>query len=176
MYARTRLGLDVYIGELADATFPDEYFDLVTMWHVLEHLHDPRSTLVEAARVARPGGTLLLGLPDPESLEARLFGPHWAGWDFPRHLHILSQSVIRRMLKETGWQVFEIVGASGRMWLLNQSLRYWLENRMSSASLRRLILSISGSELVRAAFVPYFMLIERMNKGSAIAVFARRVS
>ncbi len=172
-YARTRLQLSVHTGELQDAGFADRQFDLVTMWDVLEHVHRPRATLLEAARLTRPGGTLILGLPNPEGLEARLFGPAWAGWDSPRHLYVFSACVIRRLLADTGWQCCKVAGQSARMWLLHQSVRYWLEDNLAKVGLRRAILALTGAEPVRAALLPYFEVVERFNVSSGMVVFAR---
>lgn len=173
-YARSRMNLPVHTGELEEATFADRQFDLVTMWDVLEHVPRPRATLLEAARVTRPAGVLILGLPNPEGLEARLFGPAWAGWDSPRHLYLFSGSVIRRLLADTGWQWCKVVGQSGRMWLLHQSLRYWLETNLVHVGLRKTILTLTGTEPVRAALWPYFEVVERLNLSSGMVVFARR--
>jgi 2-polyprenyl-3-methyl-5-hydroxy-6-metoxy-1,4-benzoquinol methylase len=173
-YARSRLNLSVRQGDLREAGFAARSFDLVTMWYVLEHVHQPRATLVEAARVARPGGALILALPNPDGLEARLFGPDWSEWDTPRHLHLFTKAVIRRLLTDTGWQVLKITGVSARMWSLHQSLRYRLEACAMNARLRKAILACAGSEPVRAACLPYFEVVERLNLSSGMVVLARR--
>jgi SAM-dependent methyltransferase len=164
----------VFHGELADAAFADCQFDLVTMWDVLEHVHQPRTTLLEAARITRPGGTLILGLPNPDGIEARLFGPLWAGWDSPRHLYLFRVPVIRRLLAATGWQAGRVSGQSARMWLLHQSLRYWLEARDTGTRLREALLALAGTEPVRAACIPYFALAERLRVSSGMVVVAER--
>lgn len=173
-YARKRFGLSVFVGELANAHFPDKWFDLVILWDVLEHLHDPQKTLQEAARVTRPDGTLVLSLPNPESIEARVFGPYWAGWDIPRHLHIFTRSVLNRVLTETGWEVSEMLSLSGRHWLLTLSLRFWLEERLQTRTLRDLLLKVMGSFGVQVLMLPYYITIERLSLGSVMTVFAHR--
>jgi SAM-dependent methyltransferase len=107
-YARERLGLDVLTGRLEDAALPSGAFDVVTLWDVLEHVHEPRATLAEAARLLRPGGALILGLPNPDSLEARLLGPHWIGWDLPRHLNLFRPALLRAQLATMGLPVERI--------------------------------------------------------------------
>jgi len=69
---KTGLGhdLDVVEGEIWDAAFPAGAFDVVTCWHVLEHVRDPRRVLEEALRVLRPGGWLFVATPN---VEDRLF-------------------------------------------------------------------------------------------------------
>ena len=173
-YARTRHGLDVVTGSLENGRFPDAQFDLVIFWDVLEHVHHPRQTLQEATRITKPGGTLLLVLPNPDSLEVAWFGPQWAGWDTPRHLYVYPQAVLRRLLSETGWQMGAISCITGRIWLFNLSLDHWLQNRIKNGRLHRFIMSIMRSLPIRLLSLPFFMLIERLQKGSVMAVFATK--
>ncbi|MFO7539974.1 MAG: class I SAM-dependent methyltransferase [Chloroflexota bacterium] len=175
-YARRRHGLDVVTGTLADGRFPDNQFDLVIFWDVLEHVHGPRQTLLEAARITRPGGTLLLVLPNPDSLEATWFGSQWAGWDTPRHLYIYSRPVLHRFLSETGWQMGATSCITGRIWLFNLSLAHWLQNRVKNSSVRRVIMTIMRSLPIRILSLPFFMTVERLQKGSVMAVFAHRIA
>ena len=174
-YARTRFHLDVATGDLTDVHFPDAHFDLVSFWDVLEHVPHPRAALEAAACITRPGGTLLLVLPNPDSVEARLFGQYWAGWDTPRHLYVYSRAVIGRFLAETGWQLTATTCITGRIWLFNLSLEHWLANRLRRAGARRLIMAVMRSLPMRLLTLPYFILVERLNKGSIMAIVARRV-
>jgi SAM-dependent methyltransferase len=107
-YARERLGLEVIHGRLEETHLPAASFNAITMWDVLEHVHDPRAVLAETARLLRPGGLLVLSLPNPDSLEARLFGPHWLGWDLPRHLNIFRPALLRALLARYGMPVERI--------------------------------------------------------------------
>lgn len=173
-YARQRHQLDVFHGELEEAHFENENFDLIVFWDVLEHVHQPRETLLEAARIAKVDGSLLLVLPNPDSFEARLFGQYWGGWDTPRHLHIYSQSVIGQFLSETGWEMTEMLCITGRIWLFNLSLEHWLQNKMENEKRRKLIMSFMRSLPVRLLSLPWFMLIERLKKGAVMAIFAQR--
>ena len=68
--------------------------DVVAMWHVLEHLSDPGAALAVAAGRLEPGGILLIGVPNPESLQFRLGGPRWAHLDAPRHLSLIPAGAL----------------------------------------------------------------------------------
>lgn len=175
-YGRARLGLEIITGQLEDARFPDSSFSLVTMWHVLEHLHEPFGTLDEVARITRPGGTLVLAVPDPNSLEARLFGRFWAGWDVPRHLHIFSRSLLEQYLNASGWRVNKVRHMTGRHWLFNLSLSHWLDEKVSRPTVRRLLLGVAASLPVRLLTLPFFVLVERLHRGSIMVFFAARVA
>lgn len=88
---------------LADAAYPDAFFDEVIIWHVLEHLRDPRGTLLEAHRILRPGGKIVVAVPNFASAQARWAGPAWFHLDLPRHLHHFPLTGLLRLLETTGF-------------------------------------------------------------------------
>jgi 2-polyprenyl-3-methyl-5-hydroxy-6-metoxy-1,4-benzoquinol methylase len=92
-------------ARLADAGYAEGFFDEVLLWHVLEHLPDPRGTLAEVFRILRPGGRLVVALPNFTSLQARCSGVHWFHLDLPRHLHHFPVAALRRLLEELGFEV-----------------------------------------------------------------------
>ena len=105
-FAREVLKLPVRVGLLEQLNFPDNSFDVVVMWHVLEHVSDPRPTLAEVARILRPGGIFLVAVPNFGSPEGRLTKAGWFHLDIPRHLShhtaaSLSQSLIAAGLVPT---------------------------------------------------------------------------
>ena len=104
-YARNELGVDVRSGTLESLQFPDETFDVVTMWEVIEHLPDPRTTLGEVRRILRPGGRLVLSTPDAGSLAARLSGRRWLGWrKVPEHVFFFDRANLDRLLGQSGFK------------------------------------------------------------------------
>jgi SAM-dependent methyltransferase len=90
-------------SELADARYPDALFDEVIIWHVLEHLSDPRGTLIEIRRILKPGGRLIVAVPNYSSLQSRWSGPAWFHLDLPRHLYHFPLAGLRRLLMDTGF-------------------------------------------------------------------------
>jgi 2-polyprenyl-3-methyl-5-hydroxy-6-metoxy-1,4-benzoquinol methylase len=90
---------------LAEAGYPEAFFDEVLIWHVLEHLPDPRGTLAEAHRILRPGGRLIVAVPNFSSLQASWTGAAWFHLDLPRHLHHFPLSALRDLLGSTGFVV-----------------------------------------------------------------------
>lgn len=102
--ARDR-GFNVHEGTLEDMDISghQERYDLVTMYQLVEHVLDPRSLFAKAAALLKPGGWVLGQLPCMDSLERRLFGRHWAGYHFPRHLQMLTKRGMRALLIRTGF-------------------------------------------------------------------------
>uniref|UniRef100_A0A7C2WBW3 Class I SAM-dependent methyltransferase n=1 Tax=Thermorudis sp. TaxID=1969470 RepID=A0A7C2WBW3_9BACT len=103
--ARQRWGLEVVRGTLEEARLASGSFDVALAQHVLEHLPSPSATLAELARVLRPGGTLVLWLPNAGSWAARVWGPAWMGYDAPRHLYTFDLETLRALLDRHGFGV-----------------------------------------------------------------------
>jgi SAM-dependent methyltransferase len=117
--------LDVHTGTLDD--FPsDRRFDLVLMIHVLEHLRDPLASLRLARGVLRRDGRLVVAVPNVGSIERRIFGPSWDGWDVPRHVHHFAPKSLSRLLVRAGYRpgpiTYEWYSLAGRS-LANRFLR-----------------------------------------------------
>ena len=102
--ARQR-GLRVLQGSVEDASYPAESFDLVVMRHVLEHLPNPAATLEIVRGWLRPGGRILIEVPNRDSLQRRLFGRFWHGYDSPRHFFAFTPRDLRTLLGGCGFRV-----------------------------------------------------------------------
>lgn len=106
--ARERFGLEVWQGDFLDTSYPAHYFDLVIFYHVLEHLPKPDLGLLEAKRVLKKGGFLLLQLPNIASYQLRIFHRRWFALEVPRHLYHFSPKTIGLLLNNTGFEPFRI--------------------------------------------------------------------
>jgi SAM-dependent methyltransferase len=104
-YARQTLQIPVEIGELETIGFPPNYFDAITLWHVLEHVANPRALLAEIHRVLKPDGVLLVAVPNFGSLEARVSKDKWFHLDVPRHATHFSQATLEQGLYESGFDI-----------------------------------------------------------------------
>ncbi len=101
--ARSR-GLHVVQGTLETADLPRAFFDIVTMWDVIEHLTDPRRALLRARRLLAPDGLLVVHTIDIDSLFARLMDARWP-WLMEMHVYYFSRETLRMMLDQCGYQV-----------------------------------------------------------------------
>jgi SAM-dependent methyltransferase len=84
------------------ATLPPGSFDIVTLWHVLEHVHALHDTLAQLIDKLTPGGRLLLAVPNPNSLDAQHYRLDWAAYDVPRHLYHFVPATIGQLLARHG--------------------------------------------------------------------------
>lgn len=105
--AAERHGLTVQAGTLEDARFPSESFDLISSFHVIEHLPDPVATLRECYRVLKPGRRIMLRTPNFDSLARREFGKYWRGLEAPRHLCLFNADSLKRALARAGFRCVE---------------------------------------------------------------------
>ena len=90
-----------------------EQFQAITLWHVLEHVHDVRDTLKKLHARLAPRGLLVVAAPDRESWDAQHYGADWAAYDMPRHLSHFRRQDLHRLMGEQG---FRAIGTRG-MWL-----------------------------------------------------------
>ncbi|HEX6679667.1 MAG TPA: class I SAM-dependent methyltransferase [Gaiellaceae bacterium] len=97
-------GLAVEQGMIDDAPYPPATFDAITLSHVVEHLHDPVSSLALCKRLLKPGGVLWAATPNIASPGHRWFGRDWFGLDPPRHLVIFSAGGLRQALLRAGFE------------------------------------------------------------------------
>jgi 2-polyprenyl-3-methyl-5-hydroxy-6-metoxy-1,4-benzoquinol methylase len=96
------LGFSIECGltESLLRSYPDEYFDVIVSSMVLEHLQNPFDVVGQIAAKLKPDGQFLFSTISRDSLDAKLFGNYWAGFDFPRHLVYLREKDIRDLLSD----------------------------------------------------------------------------
>ncbi len=172
--ARARYGLDVFTGTLEEAHFPDAYFTAVTMWDVLEHLHDPAGTLREIHRILAPGGILVLRVPNHASWDRGLFGRLWAGLDSPRHLYVFDPATIRKLVKKAGFELKGISGRIGSYPTFVLSVRFWMVDRGASEPARKRTMKLLYHPAARLLSAPIFYLASLGLKSPLMVVTAAK--
>lgn len=78
---------------------PDDSFDVITLWHVLEHLPDLETHVKVFRRLLKPNGTLIIAVPNHKSFDANYYKDFWAAYDVPRHLWHFSQTSIKKLFQ-----------------------------------------------------------------------------
>jgi SAM-dependent methyltransferase len=82
-------------------------FDVITLWHVLEHVHTLAETLTQLISKLKSGGRLLIAVPNAESLDAQHYRQNWAAYDVPRHLYHFAPGPMRQLLASHGLRLVE---------------------------------------------------------------------
>ncbi|MGB9023582.1 MAG: class I SAM-dependent methyltransferase [Candidatus Bathyarchaeia archaeon] len=108
-YARETMNLRVFNGTVADAHFPDAFFDLITMWDVLEHISDFLAVLRECHRILRKDGILVVETLNTDSLLARLLGHKWPLYAPKYHLSYFNKRTLRLALELAGFKIGEMM-------------------------------------------------------------------
>lgn len=86
-----------------------EQIDVVTMWHVLEHVHQLPETLIKLKGLLKSKGILIIAVPNPESYDAEQYKQYWAAYDVPRHLYHFNQQSMNVLFQKFGFKMIEIV-------------------------------------------------------------------
>ncbi|MEO5680967.1 MAG: class I SAM-dependent methyltransferase [Acidimicrobiales bacterium] len=138
--AARRRGLAVDVGDLTERGYPARSFDVVSLNHSLEHLADPRLTLLEVRRILRPGGRIVILTPNATSWLSRRYGADWQGLEPPRHLQIFTRPALSRLVADAGFSGIDAVttarsanGVARTAWKLRRDGRWDMESRPSLA-------------------------------------------
>lgn len=107
----------VLLGTLPHPELRPGTFDVITMWHSLEHVHDPLAVLREARRLLAARGKLVIAVPNIGSLPFRWFAGAWLGLDLPRHLTHFTPRTLHKMLQRAGFKVGPIRMVRHSHWL-----------------------------------------------------------
>lgn len=107
-YARDILGLKVSTGRLEEVDYPEEFFDIIILFHVLEHLHDPSIVLKKANLLLKKDGYLLIEVPNFNSFDSKIFRSRWVGISSPLHLYHFKPNSLKSMLQKCGYTPIEI--------------------------------------------------------------------
>ena len=148
-HARDMLGLDVRVESFDAERFPKDHFDVVILWHVLEHLHDINAAISGCARILKPGGLLAVSVPNVESWQATLTRDHWFHLDLPRHYFHFSEQWLRAHLAKQGLRVVEV-----NHFAFEQNPFGWIQSILNCCGLPRNLLyemlkSASAQSIVR---------------------------
>jgi 2-polyprenyl-3-methyl-5-hydroxy-6-metoxy-1,4-benzoquinol methylase len=95
----------LFVDNTADLT--DRSFDVITMWHVLEHVPDVEKQIKELKRLLKPSGTIIIAVPNFNSFDANHYKEFWAAFDVPRHLWHFSKTAIEKLFAKEGLKLID---------------------------------------------------------------------
>jgi 2-polyprenyl-3-methyl-5-hydroxy-6-metoxy-1,4-benzoquinol methylase len=106
-HAITKLKIPVTIGALDEIDIAADQFDIITMWHSLEHMPYPDQAIIKATKWLKKGGILVVDVPNHESTDAIKYGLQWTGWDLPYHLSHFTSATLASMLENNGFTIIK---------------------------------------------------------------------
>lgn len=194
-YAREDLHLDVRTGDLHELHV-DGPFDLVILWHVLEHIPDPAALLHAVSRLLRPGGTLLVAVPNFGSFEARLGQAGWFHLDVPRHVNHFTPRSLGRMLEaehlapyhksyaSPEYDVFSFVQTMLNILKIRHNLLYNLIRTRGAKMLAdeprrgrgQVLLTLLIAPILGAASLVWVPAAMALRQGATLTIYARKPS
>jgi 2-polyprenyl-3-methyl-5-hydroxy-6-metoxy-1,4-benzoquinol methylase len=160
----------IFNSTLLEARLVSGRFDAITFWSALEHLNHPRSNLLEAKRLIKPGGTIIVQVPNAASYQAHLFGKDWFALDAPRHRYHFSLAMLESLLADAGFKVYRATyfSRAHNAHAFRQSLKTRLRAATSRAGWAAFCLTIP---LIR----PIDFLLTAMGGGATVTVAARAI-
>ncbi|MTB50992.1 methyltransferase domain-containing protein [Lewinella sp. W8] len=106
-YGIQRFGISVHAPQYLFDGYEKDHFDVITLWHVLEHLYDPQRYLRRFHEILDDRGILIVAVPNHTSKDAQAYGAHWAAYDVPRHLWHFSPTTMATIMEQTGFRITE---------------------------------------------------------------------
>ncbi len=97
----------IKITEEILSSFQNEKFEVITLWHVLEHVHELNATIDWLKERLSKDGSLIIAVPNHESKDAEIYQEQWAAYDVPRHLYHFSQKSIKQLFANHGFELKE---------------------------------------------------------------------
>ncbi len=91
------------------ASLESNSFDIITMWHVLEHVPNLEEYISELKRLIKPTGTIIIAVPNFKSYDAKYYGEFWAAFDVPRHLWHFSKTAIKKLFAKENLKLIEVL-------------------------------------------------------------------
>ncbi len=123
--AEASCGAQVFVGDILDAPFQPESFDVITCFHVFEHFYQPSQVLAKVHQWLKPGGIFYAEMPNIDSLDASIFRSYWHSLELPRHLYHFSPRSLRRLLIDAGFSELQLETNPGTY--AEYSFRYLLD-------------------------------------------------
>jgi SAM-dependent methyltransferase len=125
-------GIDVITGTLDDCRFPDHFFDVITLWDVIEHLPEPRKALATVRRLVKPKGIIVINTPDSGSMLSKTLGTKWHLVVPPEHLNLFHRKSLQLLLEESGFSVLQTdtIGKRFTIQYVTQTLAHWTKMKV----------------------------------------------
>lgn len=168
-YGRKKYGLDIIEGYIEDLE-TDLRFDAVTMFHVIEHIADPRKMLIKVKGLLNKNGKLLIVVPNSKSLGAGIFKKNY-NWNIPHHISFFNPDTIREILTQSGFRVIgveHLISPPLLTYSYNKLMKRRKKEGKYSLIMRNWIIS-------NALFLPLSLFGKVSGRGEVIAVYGEKV-
>lgn len=167
-YANENYGIDVFCGNITEAPFADESFDIITAWWYLEHVPNPSEVVHMMHRLLKTDGRCIIGVPNIESFNGKFFKDKWYHLDCPRHLFLYSPKTISEFLTKAGFDIEKMV-FDKTAWGLFHSCRYFFDKKNVPLRNRK---HLPGSSIIKRLMLPFTLFLSLIKKSDTVVVYA----
>lgn len=169
------LGYNVITGNLENAPDPEEPYDLVVGWMVIEHLHRPVEALRKLHQWAKPGSWLAISVPNIASVDFRLFKDNWYDLSLPLHTFHYTPQTVEKMLERGGWRLERVIHQRVLTTFI-VSLGYMLQERRYNTRLTRALINYYRAPVyIRLLMSPLAHLLSFFGQTGRMTIWATRL-
>jgi SAM-dependent methyltransferase len=156
--------VEFHRGLFYEQQFERDRFDLITMWHFLEHDYDPLRSLAHARRCLAPAGRLIVEVPRLDSVTFSLFRDRWPGLQAPQHTTVYDRTMLLKTMERSGFEVLDHLscGAFPPYFYLFCGVAFRLL-RGRGLNLQKAIFAYFASQLLLLPFLPFAAFLEKRN-------------
>jgi 2-polyprenyl-3-methyl-5-hydroxy-6-metoxy-1,4-benzoquinol methylase len=183
-YARKNFALDIFNGRLEESSFDTQFFDVIFLSHLLEHLEDPMGTLKIISRILKPDGVLIIKCPNFGSLMSKIMRTDWGWLAPPEHLYHFTPKTITNMLNKAGISditISTIGGDLGYLRYLTVTALSWLPISKSLINKYRVKIDVQPGHISQRLLLaiyklcrPVIYLIHKAKLGEEMIVVGRK--
>lgn len=137
--AQKLCGAKVFVGDILDAPFSPGSFDVITCFHVFEHMYQPKAVLEKVSEWLKPGGIFYVLVPNIDSAGAHIFQSYWYALELPRHLFHFSPKSLRYLANSVGLDVASLT--THREVYIEHSARYIVDDLLTKFGISRVCMA-----------------------------------
>lgn len=163
-------GLNIFNGDLLDASFKSDSFDYIRLNHSFEHIHNPREVLSEIYRILKPGGKLFIGVPNIDSFNAKLFKNYWYHLGAPVHTFSYSPATLSSLLTQHDFKVEKVQYNSNWAGSIG-SFQIYMNRKSGKSSDKGFFMNATPFKMISGAFAK---LLNVFQAGDCMEIIASK--
>jgi len=158
-------GVPTFCGTLCDTDFPADFFDVVRLHYVFEHLINPKETLDEIRRILKPNGICYIRIPNIEGINFKIFKKNWFPLDIPRHVFHYSPKTFKKLIEQHGLKIIKTNFKSPATGFYT-SLKYLKKDKKNLPFFLKIMKDKNSSW--KNLWRPIGWIIDRLHKGDMV--------
>jgi 2-polyprenyl-3-methyl-5-hydroxy-6-metoxy-1,4-benzoquinol methylase len=153
---------DSKISETVFAKTEFKSYNIISLWHVLEHVHRLNETIEQIKKLLKDNGHLIIAVPNCESFDAKYYKEHWAAFDLPRHLYHFTQDSMENLLHKHGFNIIKKTPMVFDSFYVSMMSEKYKKGNIVNAILTGLRSNLKGRNKLNYSSITY--VAEKINK------------